>query len=416
MQCFDERKLRQYLEGKLSADEMIAACEHVRSCATCKSKVMESRAFNSAAFSIGQSATNTCQCPDYDDLSSYVDNVLAHESHQKIERHLNVCELCWSDVEALQAARSRASLAPPITVQPGMFTPKKSWLSFTWPKVAAIATPVAAALVITLALTQPHGVKPVKVASTEPSRHAPALKNPVIDANTGKQPAKVDEPPVKPVFVAELHDSAVSVGRTDGKLTIRTDGRDIEKQLAALVKAKLRNGSVPASFQMAKADDVRGPETLSAIKKLSPSPDALVGSRPVFRWEAVDGASKYSIEICRFDGTTALYAETESPNYQPDRLHKIPAGGYKWMVRARRGLSGEWQWSKAETFRILSAKETNLIASARRNYPGSHLMLGTVYESLGLNDSAVKEFRALAAENPRSKTAKKLLHGAESKL
>lgn len=416
MQCFDERKLRQYLSGRLSAEEMIAVCEHVCSCAACKSKVMESHDYGNAAFSLGQSITNTCDCPDYDDLSSYVDNILAHESHQQIDRHLNVCECCWNDVAALQAARSRASMAPAITVQPGQFTTKRSWLSFSWPKVAAIATPAAAAVIIALALAQPHSAKPVKIAKVEAPRHIEYVNPKVVVPNEKlpvKTPGVKPVKPAKPVFIAELNDGAVSVGRTDGKLTIRTDGRDIEKQLAALVKTKLRNGSVPTSYQMAKVDDVRGPESLTEIKKILPAPNALVGSRPSFQWEAYDGASKYSIEICRFDGTTVLYAETESTNYQPDGNHKLPAGGYKWMVRARRGLTGEWQWSKAETFRILSAKENKLIASAKRNYPGSHLVLGTVYESIGLSDSANKEYRALAAENPKSKLAQKLVKETE---
>lgn len=444
MQCPNEQRLKQYLHGLLPAEDILTTSEHIRVCSECRTRIACERAYKGAAWSIGQVTLDVAECPDYEDLSAFVDGGLAHELYRTIERHMGTCELCWRDVETMQEARSRASLAPVTVVTPGHFAPRKSRFIFGWPRVAATAlgtAALAAAVFLSFPDAGRNPAEPVKIAKAPvvttdpgvkaapvaPQVNAPAapvavpLPKPTVVAVT-PQPApsvSVPEPSPRPtpkqVFAAELKDGGVTVGRTNGKLTVRSDGGDLESQLAALVEKKLRDGKVPPSFRMAKGPDaLRGPEDTINIKKISPAPNSLAEPRPEFRWEPVRGAARYRVEVYDLEGIPILSAETETTSYRP--AENLRGGGYKWVVRSRRSELAEWEWSKAAAFRVLSDRENRLISQARRNHSDSHLILGTVYESLGFNEQAVREFDALHAENPTSPLAAKLLNGARGKL
>jgi hypothetical protein len=451
MRCLNEQKLKMFLQGMLTAEEMIAAGEHVHSCAACRAKIATMPAYHAASWTVGQTAMAINDCPEYEELSDFVDNVLAHEAHQRVNQHLNVCELCWRDVETLQAARSRASLAPAMTVHPGHFAPRKSWTNFGWQKIAALsstATAVAIAAVFLLN-SNPSGVggngqiaaikKPINMVQSPAVEHgkpeAPSeviipgkgsnTKTPVtgISTNDREKPSNHMQPPTTSVpkreYVAMLKDGTVTVSRTGRKIAITSDGRNLEARLAVLLKQKLRDGKLPPSVQMASLpseDRLRdlGPRDIINVQKSSPAPGAILEEMPEFQWASVEGATKYRVEVYKLDGTSVIQAETDETSYRHDE--NIPAGIYKWVVRVRRGVIAGWEWSNASAFRVLSPKEAELLATARHKYSDSHLIMGTVYESLGLTKDAAKEFQTLMNENPNSALAKKLLANIGSSL
>lgn len=417
------------MQGTLPANELAAISEHIVTCVACQSRLRAYKKYRSAAMTIGQAVTGINDCPEYEELSAFVDGTLSHEPRTTIERHLNLCELCWKDVETLQSVRSRASLAPQITVGPGHYAAKRKWTIFGWQQALVAAS--AAALAVIMFTAHPNiggnksgGVKvavnpvptPPNVVKTAPNSMGNDAAKPVINTNV---PKSVENrvhhrrPVPKPEYVAMLTDGNIEVGKTGTKLSVRADGKGLEAQLASLMERKLKTGKVPSSFKVAQRVDVlRGPVKASYIEKTSPTPDSLTAARPKFEWKAVEGALEYRIEVFKLDGTPVMVADTETTSYQPGE--NIPAGAYKWVVRARRGKYASWDWSKADMFRILSNRENNLIDTVKVKYPDSHLAIGTVYEHIGLKDMAVKEFESLAAENPNSDLAKKLLAGAKS--
>jgi hypothetical protein len=207
-----------------------------------------------------------------------------------------------------------------------------------------------------------------------------------------------------------MQDGNVTVREAGGKFVATVD----EQQLAALVQKKLRDGKVAPSFVVASREDmVRGRAEQVKVSKLSPTPYGLADNKPEFKWGPVDGALKYRVEVYDLDGYNMMPPiETESTSCQSDTA--LPPGRYKWVVLVSLGARSEWLWSQAQAFRVLSDREQSLIAQAKRTHPDSHLVLGTVYESLGLNDDAVQEFESLQKDNPDSKLAAKLLAGAKS--
>jgi len=439
MECLDEWRLRLYAAGTLPAEEMISASEHVRACTACRAALAGSSHYRRAAASLSQTVLGVDECPEYEVLSAFAEEELSHEAHQTVERHVSICELCWRDVRVLEAARSRASLAPRVVVRRGQFASRRAWTVFGWQRAAAlVASAVAVAAALVLVHPGPSGRAPGK---KEMVRVPPRVTTPADRAGTrdtsplsGGYPAprvpvprpprsiETPEPTPAPIptprreFLAELTDGSVAVGTVGGKLTARADGRQLEGEIAAIVDRKLREGRVPSSVRMAMLPDTMrgGPPDTTDVKKLSPAPNGLADPRPEFRWEPVDGATAYRIEVYDLMGNPVVSAVTDAPSYQPKR--RLPGGGYKWMVWVQRGAMADWTPSDANAFRILSDRESRLISAAKRDYPGSHIVLGSVYESIGLNEDASREFEALASEYPGSALAGRLLQGVKSKL
>ena len=438
MQCLDERKLKEYLNGSLPAELIIPASEHVRTCDACRARLAAAAEYQQAASVIGSMVTASDECPEYETLSAFVDEQLAGDAFAAVERHVLNCELCWHDLETLQEARSKASLAPAVTVFPGTFSRKRTWTVFGWRSAAATALG-AAAVAVVLMMSNPVAVqKPgnsqtiakntaPKVVATRPADNTPkphAVRPVEPTPGVSNKTATPTPPDVQPVTpkpnsptnveperVAVLNDGSVTVYSSGGKIDVKSSGRNLESIVAASVKQKIRNGKLPSDVRMAMSptDHVRGVQGSITIKKLSPEPGGMAGSRPTFRWDEVSGAERYRIEVSKLDGTTVLYQETNTNEFRPGE--RLAPGYYKWTVWVRLGELAEWNASKVAAFRVLSKSDSDLLAAAKRNYSGSHLVMGTVYEKLGMTSEAAGEFRALVKENPNSDLAAKMLAG-----
>ncbi len=425
MQCLDERKLKNYLSGALPAGEIVSASEHVRGCEACRAQIAGFAGYAKAAYELGSLASADQDCPQYETLSAYASEELSGVEYLSVERHITNCELCWDDVETLQEARSRASLAPSITVTPQMFGRKRSvWTVLGWKSTATAAigvAAVAAVLVMSSSSVVKSPQKPTAVATNEAPRiiaSAPVQPKKTVIASVPSTVVHQIERPVvthrtpRPEPVAVLKDGSVTVDKVGGKVRVKSGGRDLVSVVAAAVEKKLRTGKLPADMQVAMLDSddmVRGPQGTIEINKISPKPASIAPNTPSFKWEAVDGADKYRVEVSKLDGTTALYEETSVNEFQSTKA--LTTGYYKWTVWVRLGEYAEWNPSQAIWFRVLSKNESDLLSGAKARYSDSHLVMGTVYEKLGMNDEAQSEFKALVRENPNSKLARKMLDG-----
>ena len=426
MKCLDDRQLNYYASGSIPATDLITAAAHVKSCECCRSRVLGMKSVRGAGMSVSSAVLGIADCPEYEELSEYVDGTLGHETHTSIDLHILSCELCAHDVDRIQAIRSRACLAPSMEVHPGRFTVSRSRSWFGWTRAAAIAGCAAAVAIVMFTRMQPvpnvtqtpagPKVQPDAVAQIDPNVNN-GLRNAVV-APIGSEPSKMHtrtglshkSQPAKAVYTVAMSDGDVKVTESNGKYTANID----EKTIGALVDRKLRYGKVPSSFQLAEAvsPGYRGPADVIDVDMLSPADNSIADSTPTFKWQPVKDADRYRVEIYALDGTPVIATETTNTTFKPSTF--LAGGGYKWVVRMRSSEAADWKWSKSETFRVLSAKETELIQTAMREYPGSHLVLGSVYEHLGLKDEAVSEFKTLAEANPKSPLAGKLLTGALS--
>ncbi len=219
----------------------------------------------------------------------------------------------------------------------------------------------------------------------------------------------------EPAIVAEnfrvvVRDAGASLAlRDDGTLVAPAAVTEAERPLIA---AALRTGTLPS----APADPelisrpgvlrgVRGPSTFAL---LAPLGIAQLSDRPEFRWQPLDGARSYKVQIFDTDfrevaSSGTLTATTWKPE-RPLARNKL----YQWQVTAKRG--GETVRAPAPPapearFRVVDEATAARIEAARP----SHLAVAILCAQAGLRDDARRELEAMRADNPDSDVVKKLL-------
>ena len=150
---------------------------------------------------------------------------------------------------------------------------------------------------------------------------------------------------------------------------------------------------------------------------LSPVGTMVKDGRPTFRWRALPGATSYSVDV--FDSSLKNVARIDrvsGTTWTPSQSLE-PNQAYRWQVTALK--SGEEITSPVPPtpeakFKVLEQSKAEELNRAKKAYPNSHLILGSLYERAGLLDDAENEFRSLVSANPRSTLARKLLQEVKS--
>ncbi|MCE5314626.1 MAG: zf-HC2 domain-containing protein [Armatimonadota bacterium] len=437
MKCVDKTELKKYIEGKLDAARLVEIDEHLCACPECRDALSSLPSLRRAGIDLGASLLGFEDCPEYDDISAFADGALPVDQMALIRSHINSCESCFADVERIREMRSHAALREKIEVRPMAGRQYASQGFGLWKRVFAGVAGAAAiagvAVVIGSFNTAPE--KPAMMASKPPiaAKIEPAApvavpeplkpKNSVVAQN---QPAVTHNP----VKVASntgkviLRDGSYRVIERNGRLALsgnkETSAKTaLEARVAASIEEKLRTGKIaptkPVQMAMANVrlrgdDDYTPPPT--APKIISPSGKILLSDTPRLTWSKVDMARSYRVRV--YDAQFQLVAEetTVKPAIVLSKaLHR--GEKYTWRVGVRFGENDSWAESAPSGFNVLSAEDYSSIQKVKRALPGSHIALGTTYESLGLYEEAQQEYRALRRANRESSLAKKMLYNCK---
>lgn len=434
MNCIEQTELEQYLKGKLAPERMLAIDEHVSRCADCKS--LATKSFARADF--GAAVMGAVDCPEYEELSAYVGELLDTERATSIRAHANICEPCTRDIGRITELRSHAAMREKVVVAPGMSRQARR-SPFAYWKQALAAVSVAGIAAVALVFGNLGGTLPdehARVAVNQPDLRVPTAESPkAAEPNPGTPVASLPEKkpvattdiakapaPTAPAVVAVLRDGRYSVIRKNGSMVLaKIDGTSVrtslEARIAASIDEKLRTGKIKpvkpvmmamASIPVRSANGYETPQT--APKQIGPMGKVTLSAKPTFTWSAVDLAESYRIRIYNEASNLVVDQIVKKNSFTP--ATPLPRGHvYAWRVGARFGETDQWSDSSAAKFLVLSTDDYASIAQVRSRLPGSHLALGAAYESVGLYDEAASEYRALRRANPHSKLARKLLYG-----
>jgi hypothetical protein len=145
---------------------------------------------------------------------------------------------------------------------------------------------------------------------------------------------------------------------------------------------------------------------------LSPAGAVIAEDRPVFKWEPLEGATAYRVEISDSPSRAPISSEqlssqvTQWAPAEALRRSKI----YSWIVIAtvngREVISPPASMPEAK-FKVLDeAKARELNRMKRAN---SNLALGVFYARERMTYEVGREFQTLVDSNPHSLTARKLV-------
>lgn len=450
MKCISENELRQFLNGNLDPERVLAVDEHLRMCADCRAALDRAPAFARAGIGFGEALLGVDDCPEYEELSAFVDGQLPGDGAKRMRAHLNSCELCALDVARIRELRSHASMRDTVLVQPGMSVQTRRVGFFTWRRMFAAVPLAAAVAAVAIGFGYfGHAPKhpgtqiaqnPPTHAPAKPLSHSPNVKDtpvptppvavpddkgastvatnpgPANVTDSGVRPAK--RTTTKPTYTVALKDGKYQVIEDHGKLRlVGPDGKTVRDlgSVAAAVDQKLSTGRIEKSEQMVVAWNTltRGGEYVpppTAPVQRSPIGKILTTDKPTLTWTPVDMAEAYHVIIADKEGNRVVDEVVRGTSFtvrQP-----LPRGEiYLWQVGVRFTEGDAWTNSGAARFKVLSQDAYNSIEQIKSEMPGSHLALGAAYESCGLYDEARIEYKALRAQNPNSPLAQKLLDG-----
>jgi len=144
---------------------------------------------------------------------------------------------------------------------------------------------------------------------------------------------------------------------------------------------------------------------------LGPTGTVIATDRPGLRWQALDGATSYTVSVfdADFNRVTSSAPQTATQWTTPTLRRGMI---YSWEVVAiRNGQEVRSPVAPAPRaqFKILEAEKVLELDRLRNQKPISHLALGLTYARFGLLDEAEGQLEILARQNPNSPVATRLL-------
>ncbi|MCX6345545.1 MAG: zf-HC2 domain-containing protein [Armatimonadetes bacterium] len=416
-------ELENFVNGKLDSKQLLEMDEHVCGCAQCRAAISNMFVSKKMALDLGALLLGANDCPEYEQLSAYVENELDTDQAKAMQSHVNSCEPCTRDVSRMAELRSHALMRPSVTVAPGMSKQAARTATPIWKRALA---GMGAVGVVAFSAYMFFGL--LKMSNqTAPVAKAPiAAKQEVAhQANLPEKPINIIPGVDKPTVIAArpeilLNDGNYRIIRENGKLQMAKAGDGsprtaLEVRIAASINEKLQTGKVkldePYQVSMTeftvRSNGANNSSEAIAPKLIEPSDKVIFSSNPTLKWSKIDMASSYKVTV--YDKTGRILIDQTTDKTSMMAPTSLPRGGvYQWRVGVRRSESDKWAMSAASNFAVLSDHGYNTIQKVRSQMPGSHLALGVAYESCGLYSEARQEYAAARRANFGSALANKL--------
>jgi hypothetical protein len=412
-----EQTIRSYHDRKLVPAELIAADDHLASCDECyqrqitdQPQIKQSIASLSEDLKSGESANGNHV--SYETLAALVDDEIDEISREIAIVHLEVCQQCADELNALEELKQPA---PASGVQPSSIgSPKErkqAFLSFlTWPRFALATTVIIISTVILFIVWRSSQQSSVEVVESNVS--GSASPDPSIASSS---PQLTPSPVVSPGILVALNDAG-------GEVTLDDTGRieglgDVTPSLIESVRRALRTEKLniaPAlSGLQGKTGTLMGRSSEGVpFRLLEPVGIVIRGDRPTFRWQPLKGATSYVVKVYDTD-----FNEVARSLSQPATSWRVaaPLGRgvvYTWQVTAFKDgeeIKSPTPPAGEARFSVVTAAKLGEIERTQKAHANSHLILGTLYAEAGLLQDAQREFRLLLRANPQSAIAQKLL-------
>jgi len=403
----------------LPKGQLAIAGEHFSKCETC----LQQFQLGFQRIDAGEDGSFTLE-PEYwfrldhlqfEDLVKFADNSFGSSEKEIVNVHLRSCEECREDLRAFQGYRKETQADLQLSYGPISPPRHQASSSWSWLPQNLIRPSYLTMLLIIGAFT--FGLL---VALNRDSRTTITANNALPRATPSDLLAENPSPPV--VGSEDLPLPVVTINDSQGPVTLRSDhsvtGLDqispgTRKEVAeVLLTQKLK---MPSVFKYLRDEDgtLRGREkSKETFRLLAPKTQVLIENRPLFRWEALTGASTYQVSILNSNGHEVGKSHLLSGTTAQWRPAKSLTRGqvYSWVVVAKIGdmeVASPSASSREIRFAILSTRHLQELNQLRAD--GSYLALGVFYSKAGLIKEAEREFQRLRGKNPDSPIPTKFL-------
>lgn len=353
-------QLARFRDSGLAGADLLEADDHMAVCEECRQQLQALPTAVSAWAGIGEGLRASAECAEthlpYEQLQAYVDGAGSTAEKMRAQSHLTGCESCRGEAENLQV------FAASVNARPVQAPRMNRYL---------ILGPIAATLLVGVLLM------------------------------------RQSERPQPPVTLAvAVRDGGQTVG-LDHQGHVVGAGQASASEVE-LLASTLRDGkvavNVPDGLRASKSVLLGSESTAPHFRVRSPVGQLVLEDAPVFRWEPLENARAYKVQIFDADyQPVASSPEVAGTSWTPE--HPLERGKrYVWQVTALRPgatVKAPEPPDAEARFQVLGGGEASAIQQARQVGAG-HLTLTALYAHAGLCREASGEVDALAAENPGS--------------
>ena len=351
------------------------------------------------------------------DVRRYANGSVDQADRVIFESHFDICDQCSEAVQSLAASPLVESVPAPtrdaeIAAQP--FSPAWSAAFQFTPARAVAGVLVAACLVLAFVVWLRWHARVVDQTTQETTSQTPS-NTPGRGSPTPTE-TQATKTPTTDQF-------AVAASLEDNGRKIQLDNRgklvgleELPEASRSLVRSVLttKTLSKPEVLDKLTAPSITLMDPTArenSFGLLGPSGTVIATDHPNLRWQALAGATSYTVSV--FDADFNLVtrsAPQAATQWTSNRLRRGTV--YSWeVVAVRNGQEVRSPVAPAPRaqFKILEAEKLRELTNLKKHSPISHLTLGLTYARFGLLVEAEGQLQILARENPNSPVATRLL-------
>jgi hypothetical protein len=436
------KTIERYRKHRLSAEELLGLDDHLAECKVCRLQIGGTpEPHSSSSDLLATLATEEFDHPAYEQLAAYLDGQMGDVEGEIFESHLTCCRPCEKELQDLQAIRaeiaSRLSLPATSEVVTEPIHTKRATLlerlapfwrlpSFRIPLQVTAAAACVALIVWAVTLPLRKDIAELKSQLAQAEQRNEELQR---DFEISKEDAESLQTQITQLQSADQNPQpeTIAIALNDGKLKVDAQGNiagldALPSPDQQIVKNAIASGQVkiPQSISSltGKAGVLMGGAKEGvAFALISPVGTAVSSTRPMFRWQALAGATGYRVTVLDLDfnpisksPVLASASWTTAESLERGRT-------YVWVVTAIKDgkeVKSPVPPAPEARFKVLEKEMADEVLKTRRDNRDSHLLSGLVYAQAGLLDEAEREFQLLVRANPKSAVARKLLRSVKS--
>jgi Putative zinc-finger len=413
-----ETEVSLFRDRTLSPTERERIDSHVAECESCLRRILP---FEDSA--LVYSELTEALLPDdageafhltHADLRRYANGVVDQADRVIFESHFNLCDQCNEAMQSLPAGSLVESSARQAEIPAEQFSP--AWhaaFQFT-PARAAAAVLVLAGLVLAFVVWQRGPGRTINQTAQQTSSPTPSNTPATGSPTPTETQATKDQSTDQFAVVASLDDNGRKVQLDNTGKLIGLD--ELPEASRSLVRSVLttKTLSKPEVLDKLTAPSITLMDPSArenTFGLLGPSGAVIATDHPNLRWQALPGATSYTVSVFDADfNRVARSAPQATTQWTSTKLRRGMV--YSWEVVAVKDgqeIRSPVAPAPRAQFKILEAEKLLELTKLKNHSPISHLTLGLTYARFGLLAEAEGQLQILARENPNSPVATRLL-------
>ena len=350
------------------------------------------------------------------DVRRYANGSVDQTDRVIFESHFDICDQCSEAVQSLAASsliESVSSSTRQAEIPAQQFSPAWSAAFQLTPARAVAGVVVAACLVLVFVLWQRWHARAVDQTAQQTTSQTPS-NTPGDSSPTPTQTEATKNSTTDQFAAASLTDNGRKIQLdTSGKLIGLEELPEASRSLVRSVLAT-RTLSKPEVLDKLTAPSIKLLDPTArenTFGLLGPSGTVIATDHPNLRWQALAGATSYTVSVFDADfNRVTRSAPQAATQWTSTKLRRGMI--YSWeVVAVRNGQEVRSPVAPAPRaqFKILEAEKLLELTNLKKHSPISHLALGLTYARFGLLAEAEGQLQILARENPNFPVATRLL-------